>query len=58
LGVVLSDQVIHGINKTLGSHIISKKSLSAELAQARHFFDIYKKKNLELKKQLDKKERK
>ena len=38
LGVVLSDQVIHGINKALGSHIISKESLSVELEQARRFF--------------------
>lgn len=53
LGVVLSDDVIEGLNKVLGSHIVTRKTLTTELEEARNFFNIYKKKYFELKEQIE-----
>jgi chemotaxis protein MotB len=60
LGVVLSELVIHGVNKILGSHISTKKELKKELAQekeqAKKSYEAIKKQYEALSGQTDKKQ--
>lgn len=54
LGVIFSDQVIHGVNKALGGHMITKETMAVELEDARHSCEIYKKMYFELKEKIEK----
>jgi chemotaxis protein MotB len=56
LGVVLSELVINGVNKILGSHIVTKKELAQEKEQAEKSYQAIKKQYEALSEQVDKKQ--
>ncbi len=56
LGVVLSEVVIQGINKILGSHILTKKELAQEKEEAEKSYELVKKQYDTLSGQVDKKQ--
>ncbi len=56
LGVVLSELVINGVNKILGTHISTKKELAQEKEQVKKSYEAIKKQYEALSEQVDKKQ--